>query len=107
MTGKIFIAVASAVVQTDDGPVTLQGGVTRVREGHALLEGRSELFRELDIHYEVEDARKAPQDDPKPQPVKSEAKAEAKAEDAEAKTEPVKAAAPSPAHRRGPRKTGA
>jgi hypothetical protein len=70
MAGKIFIAKHNAVVQTKTGPVTLQKDVTRVREGHHLLEGNEALFREDDrVHYELEDARSAPQDAPQPVPL--------------------------------------
>ena len=101
MAGKIYVAVHSAVVQTEDGPVTLRGGVSRVREGHALLNGNEALFREDVVQFEVEDARSAPQDAPVPAPVK-----------AEAKPEPVKAEDPvepkvAPPVRRGPRNKGA
>jgi hypothetical protein len=71
MAGKIYVAAHSAVIYTeDDGPVTIQANVTRVREGHPLLKGNEALFRELDVQYEVETARQAPTPEAKPEPVK-------------------------------------
>jgi|SRR5688500_3079016 len=104
MAGKIYIAKQSAVVFLESGDrVTLRGGVTRVREGHPLLEGRESMFEEIDVHYDVETARQAPKAEAKPEP-KAEPKAEAKAAPAEAKAEAVPAKTAS-APRRGPRKT--
>lgn len=61
MSGQIYVSKVSGVVQMPDGGlITLQRGVTRVREGHALLDGRAELFEEIDVHYEVEQATARP-----------------------------------------------
>lgn len=81
MSGKIYVAATSAVVYTESGPVTIRGGVTRVREGHPLMLGRENLFRELDVHYDLEDTRSAPEEPktvPVPNPVKEGPKAEEK-----------------------------
>jgi len=102
MAGKIYVAVHSAVVYTDDGPVTLRGGYTRVREGHPLLKGREDLFREDVVQYEVEDARSAPQDAPVPVPTSAAPEAAAVPERAPAVPRVVPAPAPRP--QRGPRK---
>jgi len=60
--GKIFVAIQDGLCQLPDGNyVTLKTGVTRVREGHPLLKGRASMFKELDVHYELEDARSAPE----------------------------------------------
>lgn len=61
MAGQIYVATDSGIVQLDDGTqLTIQAGVTRVREGHPLLEGRELLFRKLDVHYDVEEATSRP-----------------------------------------------
>lgn len=95
MAGKIYIATVTGTATLPDGSEAhLQEGVTRVREGHPLLKGREAIFREIDVHYDVEDARSAPQDAPTP-------KASAEPE-AVVAPEPVKAPAARP--QRGPRK---
>lgn len=61
MAGQIYVATDSGIVQMDDGTqLTIQAGVTRVREGHPLLEGRELLFRKIDVHYDVEEATARP-----------------------------------------------
>jgi hypothetical protein len=70
MAGKIFVAKESGVLEMPDGSVIVfTRGVTRVREGHDILKGRENMFEEIGVHYDIEDARSAPQDEPKPQPV--------------------------------------
>lgn len=67
--GKIYVASQDGLCVLEDGRVvTLKAGVTRVREGHPLLKGREVMFRELDVHYDLEDARSAPEEK-KPEPV--------------------------------------
>ncbi|WP_055563610.1 hypothetical protein [Streptomyces atriruber] len=62
MAGRIYVSRVSGVVQLEDGSqITLQEGVTRVREGHALLEDREDLFQEIGVHYEVEAAVARPE----------------------------------------------
>jgi hypothetical protein len=69
MAGKIYVANTSGETRLKDGTmVLLHAGVTRVREGHPLLEGREALFDELKIHHDLEDARSAPEEK-KPVPV--------------------------------------
>lgn len=105
MAGKIYVAISSAVLDTEDGGrASITAGVTRVREGHPILRGRESMFKEIDVHFDIEDARSAPQDAPKPEPVVS-APAETVAAPATAEDEaylpPAKKTA---ASRRGPRK---
>lgn len=96
MAGKIYVARVSGIIDLPKGgQAHIQAGITRVREGHPILKGRESIFREIDVHYDVEDARSAPQDAPVPEAVTAPA-AEA------AKPEPVKAPAARP--QRGPRK---
>ena len=105
MSGKIYIARSSGLADYDGGQVYIQAGVTRVREGHPLLKGRESIFEEIEVQYEVEDARSAPQDEPKPvaPAVKTEpaSKTEPVVKDPAPKTEP---ALKTSSHRRGPRK---
>lgn len=79
--GKIYVAKADAVVAMPDGSyVNLRGGFTRVREGHPLLEGREALFQKLDVHYDLEDTRSAPEEEkvvPKPDPPKEQVETKA------------------------------
>lgn len=78
--GKIYVAVQDGLCQLPDGNyVTLKTGVTRVREGHPLLKGRESMFKELDVHYDLEDMRAAPEQK-KPVPKAEEPKAAEKAE---------------------------
>jgi len=70
--GKIYVASQDGLCVLEDGTViTLKSGVTRVREGHPLLNGRESMFKELDVHYDLEDARSAPEEKkavPEPDP---------------------------------------
>lgn len=76
--GKIYVAAQDGLCVLEDGRViTLKAGVTRVREGHPLLKGREVMFRELDVHYDLEDARSAPEEkkaEPVPDPPEEKAK---------------------------------
>lgn len=107
MAGKIYVAKVDGLVDYDGRQVPIKAGITRVREGHPLLEGRESVFEELQVHYDVETARQAPKAEskPDPEPAKAEpAKSEAKAETAEGSGE-AKAPAKSAARpQRGPRK---
>lgn len=101
--GKIYVASTDGLCMLADGStVMLKSGVTRVREGHPLLKGREGMFRELDVHYDLEDTRSAPEEK-KPVP-----KAEEPKEKAETPREPAgltsKDAPVAPA-RRGSRRT--
>lgn len=56
----IYVATRSAVIHTKDGRVQVRKGVTRVRAGHPLLEGREDMFKPIDVHFDVEQATAAP-----------------------------------------------
>lgn len=62
-SGKIYVAKFSGFADLDGRQVHVQEGVTRVREGHPLLKGREDVFEEIGVHYDLEDARSAPQDE--------------------------------------------
>jgi hypothetical protein len=79
MAGLIYVATQSGFLTVDGTEVPLIAGVTRVREGHALLKARPDMFRELTVHYDVETARQAPKAESKPETAKAEPKAEPKA----------------------------
>jgi hypothetical protein len=95
MAGKIYVSTVTGVTHHDGSEIQLVAGITRVREGHPLLEGRGALFKELSVHYDVETARQAPKAEAKPEPVKAEVPAEAA---------PAPKAAPPARPQRGPRK---
>lgn len=65
--GKIYVAVRDGLCEVDGNWISLKAGVTRVREGHPLLNGRESMFKELDVHYDLEDMRAAPEQE-KPVP---------------------------------------
>lgn len=67
---KIYVSKVSGLADYDGRQVPLVAGVTRVREGHPLLKGREDVFEEISVHYDIEDARSAPQDEPKPERVR-------------------------------------
>lgn len=61
MSDDIYVAATSGTIHLDDGTVVqLQQGITRVRAGHPLLDGRESMFRLLDVHYDVEQATARP-----------------------------------------------
>ena len=60
MAGRIFVALKTSVIHIDGKAHVVHKGVTRVREGHPLLEGREEMFAPIDCDYEVEEARAKP-----------------------------------------------
>jgi len=68
----IYIARETFTTVLADGTEhVVTRGVTRVRHGHELLKGREQMFEELDVHYDVEDAsadpgRKRGEDDAEP-----------------------------------------
>ena len=70
MAGKIYVATQNGLADYDGRQVPIRAGVTRVREGHPLLKGREAIFEEIKVDYDIEDARSAPQDEPKPERVK-------------------------------------
>lgn len=57
---KIYVAAETVIITVDGKRHHLRKDVTRVREGHPLLKGREHLFKELDVHYDVEEARAKP-----------------------------------------------
>jgi hypothetical protein len=58
--GKIFVAKESFSALLDGVPISVSAGVTRVREGHPLLNGREMFFEPLTVHYDVETAEQKP-----------------------------------------------
>lgn len=60
--GKVYVARDSGVSEVDGEIYVFTRGVTRVREGHALLKGREGLFEPVDesVHYDIEQATAAP-----------------------------------------------
>jgi hypothetical protein len=62
MPGRVFIANRTATVDVDGVPTIIHRGMTKVREGHALLSTHAELFNPDDslVHFEVENATAAP-----------------------------------------------
>jgi len=60
-TGEIFIAIDSFVgVLPSGNDFIATKNTTRVREGHEALKLWPDLFKPIDVHYEVEDATAAP-----------------------------------------------
>ena len=60
MAGNILVARETAVFVFEGARVVIHEGLTRVRAGHPILEGREHLFRPIDVHYDVEDTRARP-----------------------------------------------
>jgi hypothetical protein len=59
--GRIYVATDNFATELSDGtPVIVQQGITRVREGHELLQGRESMFEEMKIDYDVEQATAEP-----------------------------------------------
>lgn len=58
--GAIYVATHTCVLWLDGKQIVLRKGVTRVREGHELLKKHKELFKVIDCHFEVEEARAKP-----------------------------------------------
>lgn len=58
--GLMLVAKESFIIRWEGVDKVFTGGVTRVREGHPVLEGREHLFEALTPHYEVEAATAAP-----------------------------------------------
>lgn len=58
--GTVWVAKESFVTEVDGERVVVQGGHTRVRDGHPLLKGREQSFEPLEVHFEVEQATAAP-----------------------------------------------
>lgn len=62
---EILVARESAVFTHDGEKHVIHRGITRVRAGHPILEGREDLFEPLTVHYDVETARQEPAVPPK------------------------------------------
>lgn len=58
--GRIYVSLESFVVEYEGAPTVVTKDRTRVREGHPLMAGREHLFKEVDAHYDVEDATADP-----------------------------------------------
>ena len=56
----IYVATRTFVTTLDGKRVMVNRGKTRVRHGHPLLKGREHLFSPIGVHYDVEQATKAP-----------------------------------------------
>lgn len=54
VTGGLYVARDSFTVDLDGVPTTITKGITRVREGHPLLDGRESLFEPIAAHFEVD-----------------------------------------------------
>lgn len=59
---QVWVATESAVCLLDGQQEVIHAGVTRVREGHPLLDAYRGYFEPADtgVHYEVEQATAAP-----------------------------------------------
>jgi hypothetical protein len=87
--GKIYVARTSGVAWVDGKQEAIIAGTTRVREGHALLAYASHLFQELDVQFDMEDARVQPkQPDPAARYTAPAAEADVTAEEAPVKRGP-------------------
>jgi hypothetical protein len=57
---NILVACETGVFTFEGERIYIHEGVTRVRAGHPILEGREHLFKPIDVHYDVEDTRARP-----------------------------------------------
>jgi len=60
MPGQVFVAADSGALEFEGAMVVVHKGVTRVREGHELLRKYPDMFKPLDVHYDVEDTTARP-----------------------------------------------
>jgi len=51
----IYVATQTFNTMIDGQPALITEGITRVREGHPLLEAHRDYYKVLDVHYDVED----------------------------------------------------
>lgn len=58
--GSVWVATESFVTDLNGERVVVQGGHTRVRDGHPLLKGHEQSFRRMEVHFEVEQTTAAP-----------------------------------------------
>lgn len=72
MSGKIYVATETYTTDLDGVPVSVTKDTTRVREGHDLIKRNPQYFKELNVHFDVEQATAAPAEKraPAPEPVK-------------------------------------
>ncbi len=60
-TGRtVYVPTDSFSTDVDGTPVVFKKYVTRVREGHPILDTHPELFEEMRVDYEWEQATAAP-----------------------------------------------
>lgn len=58
---RIFIATQSFSTSLKGNPVSIVAGVTRVREGHPLMDGdRAQFFEPMTVHFDMEEATSTP-----------------------------------------------
>ena len=60
MADDILIATRSFATYIDGKKVMVRKGVTRVRQGHQLARENPERFKPINVHYDIEQATKAP-----------------------------------------------
>ncbi|WP_119728343.1 hypothetical protein [Thermomonospora amylolytica] len=60
MSDDILVAKKTATFDYNGERIVVHAGITRVRAGHPMLEGREDLFEPIDVHYDVEDATARP-----------------------------------------------
>jgi len=59
---RVYVANESFACQIDGKDYQIAKGITRVREGHPLLQANPQYFRPMEdnVHYDVEQATAAP-----------------------------------------------
>jgi hypothetical protein len=60
MSGDVYVAKVTTFLTVNGEEVMIRAGETRVREGHALLSLRPEVFQRQEVHFEVEQATARP-----------------------------------------------
>jgi hypothetical protein len=56
----VYVCKESAAFEWDGDMVVVHKDITRVRAGHPILAAHPELFEEITVHFEVEQATAAP-----------------------------------------------
>jgi hypothetical protein len=80
----IYVATESFVTIIDGERIAVHKGKTRVRAGHPLHKAAPNLFKPLDVHYDIETARQEPTPPPPaPTPTKKAAAKKAAASPSE------------------------
>lgn len=59
-SGDILVANETGMIIVDGERYMIHKGVTRVRKGHPMIKGNEALFKPIDVHYDVEQATRAP-----------------------------------------------